>query len=240
MLLGESGPPIGPAVPPLTVPESEAPIVETPWCWQRVDFRGDMIVIVMIALVTFGLLSYDLVADYRYVLRLFIYYWNRNTPLDYQPYIDLQIFFFPLGITIGMLLLSRWVSRLHVAIFGIFAIGLACYYGWVMMPAMKDTFTYKPLYEAFVQQAKPDEAIGQYNDWQQPERSVIFLFQNRAAHLSTDKKAEDFLKKPGRKFIIVDNNKLATLRRVGTKLGQKLYIVSKDHHAYGAARLERR
>ena len=220
VVLGESGPPVGTRVP--------GGLSESPW-WERDGARGDLIVIVMVALVCFGVFSYDLVSDFRYVLRLFIYYWNRATPAEYQPYIALQYFTFPLGLTIGALLLSRWVTRVHVAVFGLFAVGLAAYYAWVMMPAMKDTYTYKPLYTAAMTLAKPDEPIGQYNDWQQPERSVIFLFQNRCQHLSTDKKAEAFLRGAGRKFVIVDNSKLAALRRVAAKLNEKLYIVNKDH-----------
>ncbi len=220
VVLGETGPRIGPKVAD-SFPEG-------PW-WERDGARGDLIVIVAVALVCFGVFSYDIVSDFRYIPRLFIYYWNRATPPEYQPFIAIQLFTFPLGIVIGALLLSRWFTRAHVAAFGAVAVGLACYYAWVMMPAMKDTYTYKPLYTAYMSLAKPDEPVGQYNDWQQPERSVIFLFQNRAQHLSNDKKAEAFLQRPGRKFIIVDNTKLAALRRVAAKQNEKLFIVNKDH-----------
>ena len=221
VLLAEDGPPIGPAVP-----EQSA---ETDSWWQRLGARGDMVVIVALALVTFGLVSYDLVADFRHIVRLFIYYWNRGTPQDYQPFIELQLFFFPLGITIGALLLARYVTRIHVAVYGFFAVALAAYYAWIMMPALGATYTYKPIYTAYEAIAQPGEPVGQYNDWQQPERSVIFLFQNRAQHLNTDKRAADFLKRPGRKFVIVDSAKLAALRRVAAKDGKKLYVVAKDH-----------
>lgn len=220
--LAEEGPPLGPPVPP------SSPADEMPW-WQRVGAKGDFIVVVASLLIVFGILSYDLVADYRHFLRLFLYYWNRATPSEYQPYIALQVFFFPMGITLGLLLLSRWMSRAHVAVYGALAVGLACYLAWVTMPAMKHTYSFKPFYYAYQELAKPGEPIGQYNDWQQPVRSVIFLFQNRCVHLNTDKRAEAFLQRPGRKFVLVDSARLAALRRVAAKLGKKLFVVAKGH-----------
>jgi hypothetical protein len=99
----------------------------------------------------------------------------------------------------------------------------------VTLPALKWSFSYKPMYYSYEKLAKPGEPVGQYNDWQQPERSVIFLFQNRCVHLRNDKLLETFLKRPGRKFVIVDRNRLADLRRVATQAGIKVYVVSDDH-----------
>lgn len=198
-------------------------------CWLREQTELDMVLVVALALVTFGLISYDLVADFRHIPRLFIYYWNRATPLEYQPFIEFQVFFFPLGIIIGALLLARRVSHAHVALYGFFAVAFAAYCAWFMMPALGATYTYKPLLEAYGTIAQPGEPIGQFNDWQQPERSVLFLSQNQVQHLNTDKRALQFIQRPGRKFALVDNAKLPALRRVAARDGKKLYVVDKNH-----------
>lgn len=197
--------------------------------WKEDGAKGELIMVVTLSLISFGILAHDLALDFRLFLRLFIYYYNRATPVDYNPFVILQVIFFPMGGVIGVWLLVRYIRAWHLVIFSGFAVVLACYLGWVTMPAMADTFTYKPMLTAYEKFAKNNEAIGQYNDWQQPERSVIFLFQNRCAHLRTDKQAEMFLKRQGRKFIIVDKNRLADLRRVAKDADVKLYVLFDDH-----------
>jgi hypothetical protein len=99
------------------------------------------------------------------------------------------------------------------------------------MPAMDATYSYEPFYEAYEELGKPGEEIGEYNDWQQPVRSVIFLFQNRCQHLRNDRVAAAFLKRPGRKFIIAHRDKLPALRRVARDADKTLYVVF-DRHPY--------
>lgn len=223
--LQELGTPLGPAVPP------QATHDEQPW-WKATGAKGDLVVFTALTLVTFGLLSHDLVLDFRHFLRLFIYYYNRGTPLDYRPFIELQIIFFPIGVVLGLLLLTRWITRWQLVGICAGAVALACYLGWVTMPAMQNTYSFKPFLGAYQSVAKPGEPIGQYVDWQQPVRSVIFLFQNRTTHLKTDKQATHFLKRPGRKFILVDRNRLAALRKLAKETEQSLHVVF-DGHPYG-------
>ncbi len=218
--LAEVGLPLGPPVP---AHAEESPL------WQRAGSKGDLVVFAAVSLVCFGILAHDLVLDFRYFLRLFIYDHNRGTPPDYQPFIFLQLLFFPAGLCIGLLLLSRAVTRRHLAGFAATAVVLACYLGWVTMPRMGDTFAYEPVWHAYQRVAKPDEALGQYNNWQQPERSVLFLFKNQTQHLKTDKLAKAFLEKPGRKFIIVDKDRLSDLRRAAKDVGKKLFVVFDEH-----------
>jgi hypothetical protein len=223
-LLAEPRPVLGPPVP--AYPEESSP-------WHsRAGARGDMLVAAATTLAVFGILAHDLALDYRHLLRLFLYYHSRATPFDYQPFVDLQVIFFPIGIVIGLLLFARWIGRTHLAALSVLAVALACYLSWVTMPAMKDTYSLKPFYTAYQSLAKPGEPIGQFNDWKQPARSVIFLFQNRCVHLSSDRKASTFLKRPGRKFILVDRGRLADLRRVAKKAGVQLHVVF-DGHPYG-------
>ncbi len=213
--LAEDGPPLGPPLPPAAEPPAVG--------------RGELVFFAALALVSFGILAQDLAQDFRYFLRLFIYYQSRATPLDYQPFVLLQVLFAPIGIAIGTFLLSRQVRRRQLVVIGAGAVVLSCYLGWVTMPAMAATFSYEPLYHAYQRLSPDQEPIAQYNNWQQPERSVIFLFQNRAEHLKTDKLALAFLQRPGRKFVIVDKDRLAELRRLAATAGLELHVVSKDH-----------
>ena len=222
--LAEDGPAVGPPV---------EPYADHKRTWhERLGSSGDMLVIAATALIVFGILAHDLVLDFRYFLRLFLYYFNRETPFDYQPFVVLQFIFFPMGIVIGLLLFARWIGRIHLVAFSTLAVVLACYLSWVTMPAMKDTYSFKSFLGAYTELAKPGEPIAQYNDWQQPVRSVIFLFQNRCVHLRNDKQATAFLKRPGRKFIMVDKDRLADLRRVAKEADTQLYVVF-DGHPYG-------
>jgi 4-amino-4-deoxy-L-arabinose transferase-like glycosyltransferase len=218
--LAEEGPPLGPPVPSH---DSE------PLWWQRPGAKGELVVAAALSLVAFGILAQDLAQDFRFFLRLFTYYQTRGTPLDYQPFIVLQVLFTPAAIAIASLLFTRYVTRWQLGVFTTSAVLIACYLGWVVMPSMRDTFSYEPLYHAYNRLAPEQEPVGQYNNWMQPERSVIFLFQNRAEHLKTDKLALAFLQRPGKKFVIVDKDRLADLRRVANEAGIKLYVVAKDH-----------
>jgi hypothetical protein len=222
MPLAEEGPQVGPNVPPYAEGE------ESSGARQGVS-RGEMLLIAALALVTFGILSHDLALDFRYFLRLFIYYYNRATPFSYQPIFVLQVIFLPMGIFIGLWLLARHLHLWHVVGLALSAVVLACYLGWVTMPAMAATYSYKPVFEAYARTAKSGELVGQYNDWQQPERSVIFLFQNRAQHLRNESLTKAFLARPGRKFIIVDHDRLADLRRLAKEQQVKLFVLFDDH-----------
>lgn len=220
--LGESSPNLGPTVP--------AYLDGAPW-YERAGAKGDLIIFTAISLVCFGVVAHDLVLDFRHFLRLFIYYFNRTTPHAYYPFIELQQLFFPLGILIGTLLLGAAVRWWHRAGVAAGAVALACYLGWVTMPAMEATYSFEPFVHAYRSMAQPDEELAQYNDWQQPVRSVMFLFKNRCQHLRTNKQAKVFLQRPGRKFVLVDRNKLPALRRVAREAGVSLYVVF-DGHPY--------
>ncbi len=220
--LVEAGAPLGPQVPAYEDTDAKP-------FWAGLGARGDLLVFTAVALVMFGTFAHDLVLDFRYFHRLFEYYPNRETPFEYQPFIALQVIFFPLGIAMGVGLLARYLCRIQLSLISAGAIALSCYLSWVTFPNLKSSFSYKPMYYAYETLAKPGEPVGQYNDWQQPERSVIFLFQNRCVHLRNDKLLESFLKRDGRKFVIVDRNRLADFRRVATQAGIKVYVVNDDH-----------
>lgn len=219
--LAEEQPPVGAPV------EAHGP-ARPPW-WQKPGARGDLTIVAALTLVVFGVLCADLVASFRHFLRLFLYYANRATPPEYNPFVELQLVFFPIGLVLGTLLFTRWLGRRHLVGLGAGAVSLACYLAWVTLPAMGATYTYEPVLHAYERLARPGDRIGQYNDWQQPERSVLFLFQNRTAHLSSDAKTETFLREPGRKFIIVDSPRLPALRRAAKRVDTKLYVVDKSH-----------
>ncbi|MEZ4272070.1 MAG: glycosyltransferase family 39 protein [Myxococcota bacterium] len=224
--LAEDGPALGPRV------EDPQPRGDdlVPW-WRRVGARGDMTIFAALAIVSFSIIAHDLAMNFRLFLRLFIYYQSRATPVGYHPFVALQVIFITLGIAIGTLLWTRYIGAWQRALWSLGAIVTACYIGWVTMPAMAATYSLKPLYEAYQAMAKPGEEIGEFNDWQQPVRSVIFLFQNRAHHLNSSKVTKAFLKRPGRKFVLVDRYKLPELRKLAREVDVKLYVVA-DQHPY--------
>jgi 4-amino-4-deoxy-L-arabinose transferase-like glycosyltransferase len=218
--LGESAPALGPPVP--------ATAGGGVW-WRGWGARGDLVAAAALTLVTFGILAHDLAIDFRLFLRLFLYYGNRATPPGYQPFILLQLLYAPAGVAIGLWLVSRWVRRAQVAVIGASALAVACYLSWVTLPAMGATFSYEPLVRAYERLARPGDPLGQFNDWQQPERSVLFLSQNRCVHLRTPALTREFLSRPGRKFILVDRDRLADLRKVAHEAGSALVVVADDH-----------
>jgi len=215
--LAEIQPSLGPAVPAYAGSES-------PW-WERPGARGDLVVFAALALICLGVLSHDLAMDFRLMVRTVVYYTSRLTPLDYQPYILLQILFLPAGVVMGLWLFSAYIRTWHRWALVLAATILACYWGWVMMPSMDDTYSYKTIFAAYTERAAPGDSVGQYIDWAQPERSALFLSRNRLVHLRNDRAAESFLGLPARKFVIVSKDHIATLRRPAQARGITLYKI---------------
>lgn len=191
--------------------------------------QGTLAVVGLLGCLATIVLLVDIRHDYRHLLRSFIYYFNRSAPFDYQPATQFTILALPFLAVTGSFLWSRCVRRWHLTSLTLGGVAFAAYLGWVTMPAMGSTFTYKPLYDAYRSVAKPSDPVGQYCSWAQPERSVLFLFKNRVAHLNSDAVTALFLSQPGRKFILVDRNRLADLRRVAKSVRLQLHIVFADH-----------
>lgn len=198
-------------------------------CGPADDHRGTLAVVSLLSTLVFVVLLGDVRHDVRHLLRLFVYYFNRATPFDYQPAAAFTLLGLPVIAVTVALAFSRFVARWHLAVLGASAALFACYLGWVTMPAMGATYSYRPAYDAYRACANDGEPIGQYNNWPQPERSVMFLFQNRAQHLNSDAAAIVFLSQKGRKFVIVDKPRLADLRRVARQLNLPLHVVFDDH-----------
>ena len=225
--LSETAPPLGETVEGYTETEDSAKPL-----YLAAGSRGDLVMFAGLSLVGFGILTKDLATEFRWFLRLFLYYYNRATPFEYHPHIELQWIFVPAGIAMAGWFVTRYIGKRTLVPLAGSAIVLACYLGWITMPAMKSTYSFEPFYHAYNSMAAAGEPIGQYNDWQQPARSVIFLFQNRCEHLKSDGQTEAYLRRPGRKFILVDKHRLADLRRLSNRMGVKLYVVF-DDHPYG-------
>lgn len=189
-------------------------------------------IFIAVTLVTFAIVAHDTVLDFRHFLRLFLYYHSRHTPTSFFPFVALQVIYFPIGLLVAVSLFSGRFRRWQLTGVGVMAVCLSCYLSWRTMPAMQATYSFKPFLAAYQGMATGAEPIAQYNDWQQPVRSVIFLFQNRCKHIKSDRQVKDFLRRPGRKFILVDRSRLTSLRRIAREVEKKLYIVF-DGHPYG-------
>jgi hypothetical protein len=189
-------------------------------------------IFIAFSIIWFVVFSRDLILNYHRLVKIFIYYTNRPVPPEYRPHILMQVlFYFPFGAVMGLALFRRRLGSLHLAAFGVIAVVFAAYCSWVMMPAMGDTYTLKPLWMAYKSLSKAGEPVGDYTDWEQPRRSLMFVSANKIRHLKRDKDVELYLKTPGRKFIITDRNRLPQLRNVAREGGQTLYVVA-DNHPY--------
>jgi 4-amino-4-deoxy-L-arabinose transferase-like glycosyltransferase len=193
------------------------------------EYRGTVALFGLISCLVFIVLFNDVRHDIRHLLRLFVYYYNRTTPFEYHPaQALLEHAVLVLGTTCVFVFVRRVRTRDLVAL-GLCGTAFACHLGWVTMPAMDGTYSYKPIYEAYRESAAEGAPIGQYANWPQPERSVLFLFRNQAVHLNSDSAASLFLSRPGRRFVIVDRNRLADLRRVAKQINVPLHVIFDDH-----------
>ena len=202
---------------------------------------GTVALLGLLSLCCWAVLTSDIEADYGHLLRVFVYYYNRPMPSSFRPALILSVMALPVGLATLHWTLTRRVRTVHVIAFGASAVALSIFVGSKMMPAMGATYSYKPLYEAYLRLSRPGEPIGQYNDWPQPARSVIFLSNDHALHLHDWETTRRFLLRPGRKFILVDRDRWAELRQLADTLHQQLFVVSSQHpYAYLVSNLPTR
>jgi 4-amino-4-deoxy-L-arabinose transferase-like glycosyltransferase len=178
---------------------------------------------------TTTVLLLDIADDHKHLLRLFTSYANRATPFAYQPKLTIITLCLP-ALVAGMALVFARRFRLYHGL-GILlsAVGLSCHLAWVAMPSVIGAYTYEPVVAAYRALGGPKARLGQYVTWGSPERSVVFLSENRVEHLSSDPVTTVFLTQPGRKFVIVEKSRLAELRRLAEKLKVPLYVVFDQH-----------
>jgi len=174
-------------------------------------------------------LLFDITADYRHILRLFVYYANRPAPFPFQPEAALFWLTVPALGSFVVLAVRRRCDLVGLTGLGVSAVGLAMYVSWVMMPRAVWSYTYQPVIEAFDRLSGPNDHLGQYANWATAERSVLFLSQSRAELLASEPAASIFLTRPGHKYLIVERRRVEELKRLGEKVKVPLHVVFDAH-----------
>ena len=182
-----------------------------------------------LTLVALALLTSDVVRNPQVLLNCFNYYYNRPMPEGFRPQWAIALVLLPAFVSLGARTLRSQPQRWQLGAWLSSGLGLACLLSWWMMPAMGALFTYEPLVQSYRQYARGGEALGQFNDWPLPARSVVFFSQNRAVHLRDPELTHAFFERPGRKFVIVDASRLPELKRIARRRNAQLHVISSDH-----------
>jgi len=185
---------------------------------------------IILAVFIFAVIAKDLVTNYKHLIHLFIYYYDRALPKGVNPREFFYAVFIPMGLVIGVPLIWKKVKTGHVIALGVLAIVFSIYCNAVLMPQLTDTFSQKKLWEAYEAQAINNEPICEYHSWQR--RSVSYYADNRTKYLNSRKgnTTKRFFSKPGKLFCMVDRSVFSRLRnKVKSENDRDLYIVNSDH-----------
>ena len=200
-------------------------MVEEPWKpYMRID--------IILAVFIFAILAKDLVTNYKHLIHLFVYYYDRPLPRGLADSIRPVFYaiFIPMGFAIGLPLIRRRLNALCVTGLLALAIVFSLFMNNWVMPRLADTFSQKKLWEAYTAQAKNGEPVCEYHSWQR--RSVSYYFNNESKYIDSrkSKRGERFFKRPGKWFCMVDRSQYSRLReKVKSISDRDLYLVNSDH-----------
>jgi 4-amino-4-deoxy-L-arabinose transferase-like glycosyltransferase len=204
------------------------------------DDRARMRLVIVLALPLAAIVLADILRDYKWFVYLFNYYHSWPLPRQLNPY---PIFAVIGGAWILVLIWLFFRRKIGTPTFGIMlaiAASLTVFLTAWILPRVTRTFTQESMYRAYKERSGGKDPIAQYNSWF--SRSVSFYFDNKAQDLSKAdqpnlEKAIQFLKRPGRSFMILGaghnrdcKSLLASLRpKVKERLGKSLYVVFDAH-----------
>jgi len=203
----------------------------------------------ILALLLFILVAKDFMTHYKHFIHLWIYYYSRPLPTGINPHPLYYATFIPMGVVIGLPLLSmafeRWVlkrdpddplSRLrhfsgyNFALFFVLAVILAGVNNYWLVPRVTQTFSQKILWDTYQKLAVNNEPICEYHSWER--RSASYYFNNRNFYIDSRRptRLDAFFKKDGKLFCMVERSDYNKLRsKVKEKFGKDLYIVENSH-----------
>ena len=184
----------------------------------------------ILALFIFVIVAKDLVTNYKYLIHLFIYYYDRALPKGVNPRDLFYALFIPMGMVIGFPLFRRKFAWHHLTALLALAAAFSIVCNAWLMPQLTDNMSQKILWEAYEKEATNNEPVCEYHSWQR--RSVSYYFDNKSVYLNSRKgnTTKRFFKKPGRLFCMVDRNVFSKLRgKVKKENNRDLYIVNSDH-----------
>lgn len=185
----------------------------------------------LLALLIAAVLAKDLLTDYKYLIHLFIYYYERALPPEVDPRPLFRAVLLPMA---ALVLYAAFRRRLTVpALGGILflaaAFSLICN-AW-LMPRLADTFSQKKLLDAYERLSEGQgDPICEYHAW--ARRSVSYYFNNKSVYLNSRQanSTDRFFTRSGRLFCMVDKRVYTKLRsEVRTKHNKDLHIVYSEH-----------
>ncbi len=209
---------------------------------------------IIIALMVFILVSKDLITNYKHFINLWIYYYSRGLPHNVNPRNLYYACFIPLGFVIALPLVTmaiermmpwlsgkfRWLkydgkpwrhfTNFHFIVFAALAVVLAGVNNYWLVPKITDTFSQKPLWEAYQEHATNNEPICEYHSWER--RSVSYYFDNKTFYIDSRRpsRLNQFFARKGKLFCMVDRSQYHKLRKkVKDSFERDLYIVDSRH-----------
>ncbi|MBW1811535.1 MAG: glycosyltransferase family 39 protein [Deltaproteobacteria bacterium] len=202
--------------------------------------RAKIRMAILLSVPVAAVLLLDILHNYKWFIHMFDYYYGWPLPQRLNPY----PFFGVIGgawlLILAWLFFRRKIGTGSFAAMAVVAATLSVFLTAWIMPRVTRTFTQESIYRAFIEETGGKAPIAQYNGWL--SRSASFYFDNKVVDLSqADQpnldKAIQFLKRPGRSFLILGaghgrdcKSLLASLRpEVRKKLGKSLYVVFDGH-----------
>ena len=184
----------------------------------------------ILATCAFAVFAKDIVTSYKVLIHLFIYYYDRTIISAVDPRDTLTALFVALGVLLGLPIFLRRAAKPLLAAFAAVTLGFMCYCNFVVVPPITNTYSMKPLLEAYQRLAKPGEPICEFNSW--TERSTTYYFENKSVWVNSSKPGAEkrFFSRPGRLFCMTDRSNYSTLQsRVKASTGRDLDVVFSEH-----------
>jgi hypothetical protein len=183
----------------------------------------------LLAALIFGVIAKDIVTDYKHLIHLFIYYYERDLPrLHVQPLFYAA--FIPMAVLMVLPTIRRKLTWPVMTGLVVMAATFAMICNFWLMPKVTPHFSQKILLEAYNKLSDGSDPICEYHSWER--RNVSYYFDNKSVYLNARRagSAERFFKKEGRLFCMVDHNYYNKLRsEVKQATGKDLLIVNSDH-----------
>lgn len=178
----------------------------------------------------FAIFAKDIVTSYKVLIHLFIYYYERTIVTPVNPNQVFSALFIALGALLGLGIFWRRATKPLLAAFAAVTIGFMCYCNFVVVPPITNTYSMKPMLEAYQRLSKPGEPICEFNSW--TERSTTYYFENKSVWINSTKPGAErrFFSQPGRLFCMTDRSNFSTLQsRVKASTGRDLEVVYSEH-----------
>ena len=197
---------------------------------------------VLIAVLVFSFVAKDIITNYKHLIHLFIYYYDRSLPRSACPQMDMIAMIYPMGVALGLPFFWRKWRMEALGLFLLITIVFMSYFNYKVIPGIGDTMSQRQLWHAYQEKATllpPDdpkaeniwnepvykEPICEYHSWKR--LSPTFYFNNRYTYLDSRKEKgerlwkkkryqkttpEAFFKQEGKLFCMIDRGSFSRIR----------------------------